>query len=509
MHQHVSGYGRIIAVLDEVIASRGAAGVRQLSESTGVARSTAGRILQSLTGADLLEATGTGDYQEGPRLQILMGALRRDHPLVNAVRERADELAHRVSSTVVLSMFEPACGRAFIAFTQRHPGPVEYALDAGTFVPLHAGSVGQAIAMSTPTQVLEAKNLEAFTTETIIRPNELEERLSKSRKRGYVVSAGQHIELAAGVAAPFRAYGLAGSVSVSGPKYSSTMDDLHKAGVSLLQVARDIETVATEHGAALREPVVGVPRGATAAARFLRLISIVIAALPDGVQPGPRLAVGIGANAATVRNLVQELLDYGVLTRSGNMITAGPLLFLWSARVNPVRGVVEYAEPFLRALSAETGETIALSEYDASTERAVAVRVLRGPGSMSYGLSAGGGVPLHAGALGKAILANCPHDVLDRIYLERYTARTICTRAELRDELDDICSQGYSTGDGERMPDAFGIGAAILQDGVPIGSIAITIARARRHSLDIRSLGAKVQAAARTLSELLSVETPA
>lgn len=507
MNQHPSNYGRIIAVLDAVIADTDPRGVRQLSELTGVARSTVGRILQLLAGAEVMEPTGNGEYQTGPRLQILMHALRRRHPLLQAIRERAHGLAHRASSTAVLSIFDPVQVRAFIVFTYRHSGPAEYTLNAGTLIPLHAGSVGQAIVMSVGNDVLNEMILEPFTANTIVSLTELENRLSESRNRGYTISTGQHIELAAGAAVPFRAYGMTGSVSVSGPKYSTTENDLHHTGQALTRTVRDIETAAGNQALPVSEPVVNYPAGSTSVARFLRLVTLIIAALPGEIRQGPKLAAALGANVATTRNLLQSLSDYGLVSRSENMVSAGPLLFLWSSRVTATRSLAEYAEPFLRALSAETGETVGLAEYDARTEQADTVRVLRGPRPSSYGLSSGGSVPLHAGALGKAILANCPPELLDRLRLERYTERTICTRAQLCYEVNSINSLGYATADSERMPDAYGIGAPIFQDGVITGSIAVTIARVRRDSVDIETLAAQVRTTARALTQLLSIES--
>lgn len=504
MDQQLSGYGRIIAVLDEITASHQVQGVRQLSESTGVARSTVGRILQSLAAADILESATSGEYRVGPKLEILLRSLRREHPLLRTIRQHTEELAHRVSSTVVLSMYDPTRGRAFIAYTKRHSGPAEYALQTGAYVPLHAGSVGLAISMSLGSQALEKMRLEPFTESTILDREELREKLSQSRKRGYALSIGQHIELAAGAAAPFRAYGMIGSVSVSGPKFSTSEEDLHQTGKMLLQTTADIRQM--EHTLApTRHPVVTRPEGSTAAARFLRLISLAIGALPGGIQPGQQLAARIGANPATARNLLDELVEANLLVRSDRGIFPGPLLFLWSSRVSVSRQLADYADPFLRALSQQTGETVSLAQYDNQTEQATTARVLRGPQSTSYGLTAGGTVPLHAGAMGKAILANCPPNTLDKLGLNCHTENTLKSHDQLRNELEEIRSRGYSIGDGERIPDAYGIGAPIFQDDSIKGSIAVTIARSRRGTVDVAQFGTQVRTAASELSKLLSI----
>lgn len=505
MNQRLSGYGKVIAVLDQVLAGYGPRGVRELAEVTGIARSTVGRLLQSLAEAGIVQTTGNGDYVHGARLEILMHALRARHPLLTDGHQRAQELAHRVSSTVLLAVYDPAGARAFILETKRYPGPAEYALDPGSVVPLHAGAAGQAIVMAAGTHALAGAELETFTEETITARASLDQRLDQNRRRGYVVSVGQHIELAAGVAAPFQAYGVTGSVSISRPKYSTSEEDLERLGKSVVQMVQQIEGASGQRCFPDGEPIVGFPAGSTSVARFVRMVSLVIAAMPGQLPQDAKLAGRVRANPATTKSMVEELVSRGLLTRRGATLIAGPLLLLWSARVAPARPMAEYAEPLLRRLVAETGETVGLSCYDSAQGRAVMTRVIKGVQPLSYGL-ARGEVPLHAGAAGKAILAHCPRTVLEKINLERFTERTLSTRGELEAELDHISAQGFATGDGERIPDAFGISAPVFADGRVAGSITTTIARARRGSLDLESLKSQVRNTARELSALLSLE---
>lgn len=506
MDRYVSGYSRILAVLDAVVADPGAIGVRRLSQTTGVARSTVGRILQSLEEASVVGRLGNGDYKEGSRLQVLMAHLRRYHPLLQSLSRHGSDLARRVSSTVLLAIYLPVRGKAFIVSVQRHAGPVEYALEVGSPTPLHAGSTGQAIASIIGPQSMEADNLAAYTTGTITDREELEAHLAQVRVKGYVVSAGQHIELAAGAAAPLRAYGLVGSISVSRPRYSTSSRELEFLGESVMGYAHDIESTALNQVASEVIPSVPYfPAGSTAVARLLRLLALIIRALPNGVVHGSRVADAIGATPATARGLINDLLRYGALTYDGDVLRAGPALLLWSARVDTQKPIFHYAETVLQGLSIRTGQTVGLVELAQNSGRAVMTRVIRGAAHLSYGLFPGGDVPLHAGAAGKAILAYCPQEILSELQLEEFTDRTLTDPNSLRKELDAIMKRGYATSEGERMPDAHGVSAPFFIQGNVKGSLTVTIPRSRRTSINERLLIESVMAASRELTELLSV----
>jgi DNA-binding IclR family transcriptional regulator len=88
--------------------------------------------------------------------------------------------------------------------------------------------------------------------------------------------------------------------------------------------------------------------------------------------------------------------------------------------------------------------------------------------------------PLHATGLGKAILAWQPANVMNRIAsqkLQRFTKRTICSAAELKQELKATRKRGYAIDDEEGVAglrcvaapifDAFGQSVAALSMSAP------------------------------------------
>jgi DNA-binding IclR family transcriptional regulator len=167
---------------------------------------------------------------------------------------------------------------------------------------------------------------------------------------------------------------------------------------------------------------------------------------------------------------------------------------------------VELAAPALRELAEACGETVGLTEYDDQTQTARMAAVIPGIKPLHYSLASGLPIPLYAGAAGKAILAYCPSPIVDKQILETLTERTPTTPEQLDEQLNEVREQGYAVADGERIPDAFGVGAPYFADGSIAGSITVTIPRYRVADLDLAKLTRQVRTTATTISSLLTTE---
>jgi IclR family acetate operon transcriptional repressor len=91
--------------------------------------------------------------------------------------------------------------------------------------------------------------------------------------------------------------------------------------------------------------------------------------------------------------------------------------------------------------------------------------------------------PLHATAVGRAILAHLPkRDVEDLITagLERFSDTTPVEPDELRAELDRIRTDGYTVNRGQFRPGVCAVAAPVLDDdGTPLAAVAISMPEAR------------------------------
>ncbi|MET9836099.1 IclR family transcriptional regulator [Streptomyces sp. NPDC006385] len=91
--------------------------------------------------------------------------------------------------------------------------------------------------------------------------------------------------------------------------------------------------------------------------------------------------------------------------------------------------------------------------------------------------------PLHATATGRAILAHLPKQDVEELLrqgLERFSETTPADPDELRAELDQIRTDGYSVNRNQYRPGVCAIAAAVLdEEGTPLATVAISMPDSR------------------------------
>src|ERR1700744_2791589 len=156
----------------------------------------------------------------------------------------------------------------------------------------------------------------------------------------------------------------------------------------------------------------------------------------------------------------------------------------------------------MTALAAATGETALLALLD---ERGYArlVDVAESAKPLRYRVDPGTPVPITKGALGRAMVGAMTDTQFDLISktgrFDGGDAVVRRSRAEARKSLSD---NGFLVSIGERIPEALGVSAPIVVDDRVLGSLAITIPRARESDIDFSALGAATSATARQLSRV-------
>jgi DNA-binding IclR family transcriptional regulator len=504
VNEAVAGNDRILSVMHALVTRTEPSGVRELALALGASRSTVSRVLLGLVEQEIASATARGNYEAGPRLKVLGAALHRRHPLLRSAGNLIEELAEQSDSTVLAAVHDAPRPQAVVLVSRRRPGPVTYTLEPGTIVPLHAGATGRAILGRVGLAALGDQPLDVRTPETVTDRAEIESLLEKDRSAGYTISVGQQIPLAAGAAAAFDCLGLTGSISITRPRYLTDDDDLLRFGPMTQQTARAIETSCTGAAAAPDGRPIEYPAGSTALERIIRLVTALIAE-PTGTGTERSLAARIGANIATTNRLVSSALATGLAVPGDGRLLPGPRLLHWAACLGPDLDIPSTARHLLLELAEQTGETIGLTQLHAETREAEMTSVIPGRHPLHYGLASGIPIPLHAGAAGKAILAHCPPELLDDIDLQQFTERTPTDRTSLLADLQVIRERGWATGNGERIPDAFGVSAPYFIDGTIAGSITATIARIRLPDLDLEALARAVLQTSQRLTRLLTL----
>jgi DNA-binding IclR family transcriptional regulator len=129
--------------------------------------------------------------------------------------------------------------------------------------------------------------------------------------------------------------------------------------------------------------------------------------------------------------------------------------------------LVEVAKPFMDELVAETCESVNL--FIRASDYAVCIDRRDSPQLVRLASVLGRAVPLHAGAVPKAMLAFLPKEQQERTLarlheLPAYTSKTVLDPDRLRRELEVIRERGYSVSDEDYDDSARGVGAPIFDD---------------------------------------------
>ncbi|MDX2522109.1 MULTISPECIES: IclR family transcriptional regulator [Streptomyces] len=138
-------------------------------------------------------------------------------------------------------------------------------------------------------------------------------------------------------------------------------------------------------------------------------------------------------------------------------------------------------EPMVR-LRDTLNETIHLSVPDALQCMVVVDRVDSDHAVRTFH-TIGDTSPLHATAVGRAILAHLPRRDVDELIsagLERFSDTTPVEPDELRAELDRIRTDGYAVNRNQYQPGVCAVAAAVLdEDGTPLAAVAASMPEAR------------------------------
>jgi DNA-binding IclR family transcriptional regulator len=182
-----------------------------------------------------------------------------------------------------------------------------------------------------------------------------------------------------------------------------------------------------------------------------------------------QLADQIGLPRSTVHRIVTALAAEGLVATASpaGRVRIGPEFArlvsssqadLWTA-----------AEPFMRRIFEQVGETVDCSVLDGDHVRVI--HGIEGRHHLRVAAEAGATFPLHCTSKGRAILAAYSPDAADRMLpqvLERFTDKTVTDRAEVLRVLDTVRATGIAYNREEATP---GICSAAIAVRSPSGAL--------------------------------------
>jgi DNA-binding IclR family transcriptional regulator len=217
----------------------------------------------------------------------------------------------------------------------------------------------------------------------------------------------------------------------------------------------------------------------------MRSVSVALAVLEAVAEHQPvgvsELARTMGLPKSTTQRMLLTLGDLGWIRAGEEEPTRWSLTAKAMAIGAHHRGDEEIrriALPVMRALSAETGETVHLSVPE--DREVILVQKVEGDSPVRTHTTIGLGAPMHTASAGKALLAAMPearaHALLTAKPLEALTPQSETDVATLQRELERIRRQGYAVTVGTRHPEISAVGAAILDgSGMPVAAISLSL----------------------------------
>jgi DNA-binding IclR family transcriptional regulator len=235
---------RAVAVL-RALQRPGGAGVTELADELGLAKSTVHNYLVTLVDEELVVRDGDG-YRLGLGCLALGGYARDTTRLFELAREPVEDLATEAGELGVLAVEE----HGYSVYVYRTGGSRAVTLDTrlGTRRPMHCTATGKTMLAHLPPErvetIVDRHGLERRTGNTITDREALLDELAEIRDRGYGVDDEELIAGVRAVAAPVVPEGeeLLGTVAVTGPtsrvsgdRFRATMPEL------VTRVARLVE----------------------------------------------------------------------------------------------------------------------------------------------------------------------------------------------------------------------------------------------------------------------------
>ncbi len=226
--------------------SLGPAGVTDLSDRTGLPKSTVSRLLSSLEVEQAVEQNSDGAYDLGEGIIELGNALRGGQSAIEVARPHMLELMELTGEAVGLNRFDGTSVRTLLQVDD--PASSVVVRDwTGEPTPVHAVPAGLAILAHSSRAVqnnLLEDELEQLTPRTMTDPDKLRERFATIRADGYAWVFEEFTTDINSVAAPITdASGRTNlAVHVHGPAFRFPQDiDLDELGSKVAATAQRIE----------------------------------------------------------------------------------------------------------------------------------------------------------------------------------------------------------------------------------------------------------------------------
>jgi IclR family transcriptional regulator, KDG regulon repressor len=215
----------------------------------------------------------------------------------------------------------------------------------------------------------------------------------------------------------------------------------------------------------------------------------------------------MGCNKVSIYRLLLTLVHHGLLARdpSTKRYSLGVALMEYGRAVLNGFDIQHAAKPSLKALTAYSGETAALSILQGT--KLTILEVEESTAELHVSLAVGMTNPATATSSGKAILAYLPEKQRDEILriegLSKHAKRSITNPGIFRTDLEATRKRGYAIDHEEFKEGITGVSAPVFSSQGAIGAIGIVLPAFKMTHEKVRRYGKKCAEEAARLSDLL------
>jgi len=215
------------------------------------------------------------------------------------------------------------------------------------------------------------------------------------------------------------------------------------------------------------------PEEAAEDTSFARGLRVLLTIADRGEIRADELSVLLDTPVSTIYRYLRTLAGFGFVDRQGAGYRLGPRLVIGSGTTITSEQLIRAADPVLKMLVEETGETAAISRRIGLT--AVCLESVPSRNPLRVSIEPGTAFPLHAGALSKVLLAYAPSDIVDEVIGAGLGSLTTETPSEerLRQDLADIVATALARSENEALAGTVAIGAPVLRDDGIVAAIAV------------------------------------
>lgn len=208
-----------------------------------------------------------------------------------------------------------------------------------------------------------------------------------------------------------------------------------------------------------------------------------------------------GTSRSATHRILQMLADEGYAEiRDQGRYTVGPKLLELAARVFGVVPLLSVADSIMVRLVHEVGETSYLAVYSTNEMIATFVHRVESDEPVRHIQPLGSRLPLHIGAVGKAILAASPSIDLGSLDLTKDAQRAPVVREHLQADVNNARTLGYAVSVQERLSGVAAVASAVRSGDDVVGALSVAIPISRVPSGGLDSVGRIVKNYALELS---------